>query len=162
MKMEILRGDIFVVDSDGWCTDKKHHRPAVIVSNNSGNHFSDWVEVVFLTSAEKKPLPTHASVVCRGSIATVLCENIATVHKTKIGEYIRTCTDDEMQKIDEALKVSLGLNNDKPEHEWKPEETTYSKPSKEAVDLQVQLIQLQTERDLYKHLYERTFEKMCN
>ena len=161
MKMEILRGDIFFVESDGWCTDNKHHRPAVIVSNNSGNHFSDWVEVVFLTSAEKKPLPTHTNVVCRGSIATVLCESIATVHKTKIGEYIRTCTDEEMQKIDDALRCSLGLDKDQKEQEWHPEETTYSKASKEAVEFQNKLIQLQTERDLYKHLYERTFEKMC-
>lgn len=162
MKMEILRGDIFVVESDGWCTDNKHHRPAVIVSNNSGNHFSDWVEVVFLTSAEKKPLPTHTNVVCRGSIATVLCESIATVHKTKIGEYIRTCTDEEMQKIDDALRCSLGLNKEQKEHELHQEETTYSKAQKEVDDLRIKLIQLQTERDLYKHLYERTFEKMCS
>lgn len=154
MKMEILRGDIFIVDSDGWCTDKKHHRPAVIVSNNSGNHFSDWVEVVFLTSAEKKPLPTHASVVCRGSIATVLCENIATVHKTKVGEYIRTCTDDEMQKIDEALKVSLGLNKDEPEEKQSKELDA------ETLKPLTDIVKLQTERDLYKKLYEQMFEKM--
>ena len=157
MKMEILRGDIFIVDSDGWCTDKKHHRPAVIVSNNSGNHFSDWVEVVFLTSAEKKPLPTHTSVVCRGSIATVLCESIATVHKTKIGDYIRTCTDEEMQKIDDALMVSLGLNKDNYEHIWKPEEETTANESETDADI----IKLQTERDLYKKLYEQMLEKMC-
>lgn len=157
MKMEILRGDIFIVDSDGWCTDKKHHRPAVIVSNNSGNHFSDWVEVVFLTSAEKKPLPTHTSVVCKGSIATVLCESIATVHKTKIGEYIRTCTDEEMQRIDDALMVSLGINKGEIEHTWHPEETTTPKGS----DTDADIIKLQTERDLYKRLYEQMLEKMC-
>lgn len=154
MKMEILRGDIFIVDSDGWCTDKKHHRPEVIVSNNSGNHFSDWVEVVFLTSAEKKPLPTHTNVVCRGSIATVLCESIATVHKTKIGEYIRTCTDEETQRIDDALRCSLGLDKDQKEHEWHPEETTTKEPDTDT-------IKLQTERDLYKKLYEQMLEKMC-
>lgn len=110
--MEIRRGDIFNVMNGGRFAGGatiSGFRPAVVVSNNMGNHFANCVEVVYLTSQEKKPLPTHASVMCRVP-STALCEQIDTVGKEKLGEYVRTCTDAEMKRIDAALLVSLGLN----------------------------------------------------
>ena len=109
--MEIRRGDIYNVQNGGRFsggTTISGFRPAVIVSNNTGNHFSNCVEVVYLTTQDKKPLPTHAPVM--GKVpSTALCEQINTVGKDKLGEYIRTCSAEEMQQIDAALMVSLGL-----------------------------------------------------
>lgn len=108
--MDIYRGDIFFVEGRTNGYDKG--RPCVIVSNNTGNHFSNSVEVVWLTTAEKKTLPTHVEIIA-GQKATAMCEGIATIHKDRLTNYMRTCTQREMQAIDKALKVSLGLDEGK-------------------------------------------------
>ena len=107
--MEVLKGDIYFVD--GFTNNYDKGRPCVIVSNNTGNHFSNKVEVVWLTTADKKPLPTHVEVLCREK-ATALCENIDTISKDRLGDFIRTCTEAEIQAIDKALMVSLGINEE--------------------------------------------------
>lgn len=108
--MQIRRGDIFYIDGhnivDGSVQD--WNRPAVVVSNNAGNHFSDIVEVVFLTTKKKHPLPTHVNVKAY-AMSTALCEQICTIPKHRIGTFIRCCTEKEMKAIDDALKISLGL-----------------------------------------------------
>ena len=111
--MEVCRGDIFYITGCGgkiYDSEQKQNRPAVIVSNEKANKFSPVVEVVFLTSSEKaKWLPTHVDVICRiPSVA--LCEQITSISKSRLGEFVRSCTDAEMKKIDEALMVSLGIN----------------------------------------------------
>ena len=110
--MQIFRGDIFYIEKNF------HHegaiisgsRPAVVVSNDIGNKHADFIEVVYLTSRDKKPLPTHANVICKvPSIA--MCEQIDSIHKDRLGDFIRSCTADEMTDIDNALLVSLGLDS---------------------------------------------------
>ena len=112
-KMNVYKGDIFYVQKSGRVTGSEQNsdRPAVVVSNDIGNEHSGIVEVVYLTSQPKKDLPTHAKVLC--SIpSTALCEQIHTVSKERLGAYIRSCTEKEMNDIDAKLKISLGLEND--------------------------------------------------
>lgn len=110
--MDIKRGDIFYIQKfweGGYGSEQDSGRPAVIVSNDTGNYHSNICEVVYLTTQVKKPLPTHVKVLCKlPSIA--LCEQINCVSQERIGEYIRTCTEEEMKKIDWALMVSLGVD----------------------------------------------------
>lgn len=107
---EYKRGDvIFVRDYRQTAgSEQDAVRPAVIVSNDTGNLFAPIVEVVFLTTQEKKPLPTHTTVMCKVP-STALCEQITTVSKERISEYIRTCTKTEIQAIDRCIKISLGI-----------------------------------------------------
>lgn len=57
---EVYRGDIFYIATGGYVgSEQKAGRPGIIVSNDTANKHSPNVEVVFLTSQEKKPLPTH-------------------------------------------------------------------------------------------------------
>lgn len=154
--MDIYRGDIFYVHKGGRVTGSEQYpeRPAVVVSNNIGNSNSSIVEVVFLTSQEKNPLPTHAKVLCNvPSIA--LCEQINTVSKERLGNFIRACSDKEMAAIDKAIMISLGIDaatKDNLENDKQAKVTnidTYS-------------IKLETERDLYKGLYEQLLHKMIS
>lgn len=112
--MEIYRGDIFYVKGNAGKiigSEQKPDRPAVVVSNDKENEHSPVVEVVYLTTQEKKPLPTHVEVLCRvPSIA--LCEQVHSIFVDRLDEYIKTCTNDEMKAIDRALMISLGLNPD--------------------------------------------------
>lgn len=112
--MEVYRGDIYYVKKHG-ATGSEHDsgRPAVIVSNDTGNKHSTVVEVVYLTTQEKKPLPTHCTINARVP-STALCEQISNVSKERLVEFVRTCTDEEMARIDECLMISLGLNWESP------------------------------------------------
>lgn len=85
-------------------------RPAVIVSNNALNDTSPVVEVVFLTTKPKKDMPTHVAIQSTGADATALCEQVCSVSRLLVGNYCATCTKEEMERIDTALLISLGLD----------------------------------------------------
>lgn len=181
--MDYFRGDVFFVE--GFANNFPKGRPCVIVSNNTGNHFSNSVEVVWLTTAEKKPLPTHAEVIA-GQKATAMCEGIETISKDRLSNYMRTCTKTEMDAIDKALKVSLGLDEGKGDidyhiavkNELKAENESLkvmlaeaekkasllqtAKPAFEevAAELKEAALKAQVERDTYKQLYESMLAKM--
>lgn len=111
--MTVYRGDIFYINKSGYAvgSEQESRRPAVIVSNDTGNENSTCVEIVYLTTQKKDKayLPTHVSVVARAK-STAMCEQIFTVSKERLGEYVRSCTEKEMKAIDKALAVSLGLD----------------------------------------------------
>lgn len=147
--MEILRGDIFFVSPGGnYCdSEQKPNRPGIVVSNDLANKHSPNVEMVFLTSQEKKPLPTHVEIIAKVP-STALCENIQTVSKERLGDFLKSCTAIEMKKIDEALRISLGM--EAPEvvgggtEESAPQVSTH----------------VEIERNLYKNLYEQLLDKV--
>ena len=145
---EICRGDIFYISQDSFVgSEQKSGRPGIIVSNDLANKFSPNVEVVFLTSQEKKPLPTHVSVVAK-VLSTALCENIQTVSKERLGNLIRSCTTSEMKAIDKALLHSLGI-----------EAPVLVGGTQEIVAPQ-ECSHVEVERNLYKTLYEQLLDKV--
>lgn len=119
-EMEIKRGEIYWIGGRGnhiEGSEQKADRPAIIVSNNTGNKYSPVVEVVYCTNQEKKTLPTHTVLqkVSTGDAegSTVLCEQVCTVSKNRIydaNSYIGRVSDEDMQRIDKAIAVSLGLD----------------------------------------------------
>lgn len=171
--MEVYRGDIFYILKGGHVTGSEQEtgRPAVIVSNDVGNHYSQVVEVVYLTTKEKNPLPTHTEIICNVP-STALCEQITSVSKERLGEFIRSCTTSEMKAIDRALQVSLGLGQIP---ESKPEPTsTVDKEKIEKLtadlekeqdlvdDLVKNLGELADERDMLQKELEAAQEKMSH
>ena len=109
--MDVCRGDIFYIEGNNRTegSEQRADRPALVVSNDIGNHHSNIVSVVYLTTAEKKPLPTHCEVVARIP-STAICEQVVTISQSRLGEYIRTATEAEMNEIDKCLMIALGLN----------------------------------------------------
>lgn len=112
--MDVLRGDIFYIAKHGYTQaqgcEQEAGRPAVIVSNNKANENSRCVSVVFLTTADKKPLPTHCEIVARTK-STALCEGVTTISKDRLLDYVRSCTEEEMAKVEECLMIALGLES---------------------------------------------------
>lgn len=139
---ECYRGDIFFIHEDAYVgSEQKAGRPDIIVSNDTNNKYSPNVEIVFLTSQEKKPLPTHVEVVAKLP-STALCENVHTVSKERLGDFIRMCSTAEMTKIEEALYLSLGLTA--------PESNKAAQYS----------VELEAERNVYKQLYENLLDRV--
>ena len=107
----IKRGQIWYADlSPVVGSEQGGMRPIVIVQNDIGNKHSPTVIACPLTTRVKNPLPTHATLVygkCKGS--TVLCEQVKTLDKHRLKTFIGECTEDEIARIDRALKISLNL-----------------------------------------------------
>lgn len=63
--MVVSRGDVFYLTGSGGKrvgSEQDQNRPCVIVSNDIGNKHSTVVEIVYLSTANKRPLPTHCTV----------------------------------------------------------------------------------------------------
>ena len=161
--MGIKRGDIYYVERSQYApstgSEQWPGRPAIIVSNDKNNEFSQTVEVVYLTTRPKVDLPTHIAIRSAQKPSVALCEQVTSVSLERIGDYVDHCTDQEMQMIDAALAISLGID-------CKPQVKAVEK----AVPVEVsvphvsesseEVIRLQTERDMYKSLYGQMFEHL--
>lgn len=107
------RGEIYYINngSGGQVgSEMKKDRPAIIVSNDANNKYSSVVEVVFLTSKPKKELPTHVTIRSTGRMSVALCEEPTAISTERINNYICKASDKEMENIDIALMIALGIN----------------------------------------------------
>ena len=146
--MEVFRGDIFYITSlnDEVGSEQHAGRPAVIVSNEKNNQFGENVTIVYLTSKEKKPLPTHTFVTTTRVASTALCESITTINKSRLGDFLCQATEDEMRRIDECIKIALNLTGN--------DELVVSREETPGIkETDIDYVKLQTERDIYKELY---------
>lgn len=111
--MDIYRGDIYYIDWDDTAlpvgSEQRPGRPGVIVSNDESNAKLNTVQVVYLTTKEKSSHPAHVSVICKVP-STALCEQLNTVDKCRLGDYVRTCTDREMAAIERGKMAALGIS----------------------------------------------------
>lgn len=76
----VYRGEIYYVLPEGnevGC-EQRSGRPGIVVSNNLNNKNAATVEVVYLTTKEKKPLITHVFVDSAQRPSTAICEQITT------------------------------------------------------------------------------------
>lgn len=106
----IRRGDVFYVTSIlATGSEQSGTQPGIIVSNDIGNEHASIVEVVYTTTQRKRLLPTHVPLKSLPRPCIALCEQITTVSKERLENYIGRLSDDEMKSINNALQVSLEL-----------------------------------------------------
>jgi mRNA interferase MazF len=86
-------------------------RPAIVVSAGNINSIQNTVCIVYLTSKPKQESPAHFVMRCKGVTSTVLCEEIVTIDKSRVGKYIDKLTDAEMSKLDNCLRYALDLSS---------------------------------------------------
>lgn len=98
---KILKGQIYYVNKIGEDfvgSEQMAGRPAIIVSNNTGNHYSNVVEVVYLTTQCKADMPTHVPILSARKPSIALCEEIVSVDKQRLGKYIGTITSEKCSR----------------------------------------------------------------
>ena len=113
-KNPILRGQIYHINIDAnhkpVGSEMWPDRPAIIVSNDINNQYSNTVEVVYLTTKLKRKFsPTHVKVRPRNRPSLAMCEQIHSVSKDRLGAYIDTLSESDLALIDAALMCSLGI-----------------------------------------------------
>ena len=117
MERTIKRGDIFYADLNPVVgSEQGGTRPVLIISNDIGNRYSPTVIVAAITSRvhTKAKLPTHTSVndfegLDKDSI--ILLEQIRTIDKQRLKQYMGLMPDNIMARVDKALAISISLNN---------------------------------------------------
>lgn len=116
-KRIIRRGDVFYADlSPVVGCEQGGIRPVLIIQNDIGNRYSPTVIVVAITSKLKKELPTNVEIGCMEPLqknSVVLLEQIRTIDRIRLLEYIGSLSDLRMISIDQALSLSLGLTTAK-------------------------------------------------
>lgn len=113
-KYMMKRGDVYYADlSPVIGSEQGGTRPVLILQNNIGNKYSPTVIVAAITSKiEKSKVPTHVSIGQDTHLtedSAVLLEQIRTIDKQRLTDKITHLSDDLMEKVDSALKISLGL-----------------------------------------------------
>jgi mRNA interferase MazF len=89
-------------------------RPVIIISNDVGNFFSGNVTIIPCTTNVEKNAsqPTHFTTeLTKGVTTIVLCENIQTVDKSILGDFIGMLDKETMIEISKALGIALGFTD---------------------------------------------------
>lgn len=119
-KRKIRRGDIYHADLNPvFGSEQGGYRPVLVIQNNRGNQYSPTVIVAAITSRSKSKMPTHVPVPAdmQGleKDSVVLLEQVRTLDKKRLGDYIGTLDRQQMLKVDKALCSSTGMRKrDKP------------------------------------------------
>ena len=115
MNQTYLRGDMYYADlGQGIGSEQEGYRPVVIIQNNVGNKHSPTVIIASVTSkTDAKPkLPTHYYINAEDGLelpSIVLLEQLRTVDKRRLGDFIGHLSDKHIRGINHALAVSIGL-----------------------------------------------------
>ncbi len=102
--MEVYKGDIFYIEK-GKTGEKS---PAVVVSATEVIEETGCAQVAWLTNKEENSSSTHVKVMCM-TPSVAICEKLSFAYLDRFGEYIRTCTEKEIQDIDNAMLATLGI-----------------------------------------------------
>ena len=87
-------------------------RPVVVVQNDKGNRYSKTIIVAPISKKmSKPPIPTHVifSDDSLSYVSMILCEQLRTIDKKRLGQWICTLDEKTLEKINRAIRVSLSI-----------------------------------------------------
>lgn len=113
--MIVKRSEVYLADlSPVKGSEQGGVRPVLIIQNDIGNKYSPTVIIAAITAKiSKAKLPTHVEIkkeevgLLKDSV--ILLEQIRTIDKTRLDKKIGALDDKSMEKVDEGLKISIGL-----------------------------------------------------
>ena len=109
----VKRGDVYYADlSPVVGSEQGGVRPVLVIQNDKGNKYSNTIIVAPISKKmSKPPIPTHVIFAddALSYVSMILCEQLRTIDKQRLGQWICTLDDTTMGKVDHAIKVSLHL-----------------------------------------------------
>ena len=113
--MDYKRGEIYYANlGESIGSEQSGTRPVLIIQNNIGNRFSPTVIVACMTSKIfKNEIPTHVRLDSGSynlpSDSLVLCEQIKTIDKIRLSNYVAKLNYGDERRVNSALRLSLSL-----------------------------------------------------
>ena len=115
MKNTYLRGELYYADlGTGIGSEQNGYRPVVIIQNDVANRHSPTTIVAAISTQikTKANLPTHYYLKLGSGLvqsSMVMLEQIRTVDKTRLVQYIGKLSEGELKGLNHALAISIGL-----------------------------------------------------
>ena len=111
------RGEIYYADLNPVIGNEKGVvRPVLVIQNDTGNYHSPTIIVIAVTrrTFKKHSQPTHVVLDDAEGLTPSLfmSEVIRTIDKRRVRSYVGKLTEEQMEQIDTALRVSLHLDED--------------------------------------------------
>lgn len=113
--MNIKRGEVYYADLRPVVgSEQGGVRPVLIVQNDVGNKYSPTTIIAAITSKEKNPIPTHVNIHKSKENglkvdSTITLEQFRTIDKSRIKERIGQLNPSDLEKVMNALKISLAI-----------------------------------------------------
>ncbi len=117
MDLKVKRGDLYFANLDNVVgSEQNGTRPVLVLQNNVGNKCSPTTIIAPITSKRKASgLPVHIFLLAKYSKlpqnSYVLLEQIRVIDKARLMSKIGALDEKTMKSIDNALKISVGLNS---------------------------------------------------
>ena len=111
-----IRGDIYYANMEPHVgSEQGGEQPVVVLQNDMGNKHSSTLIIATLTSKvdKKLNLPTHVLLDQNPGLkvpSIVQLEQIFTIDKRRVQRFAGQTSSEEMDRIEAALKISLGMN----------------------------------------------------
>lgn len=115
MKNTYSRGELYYADlGTGVGSEQNGYRPVVIIQNDVGNKHSPTTIVAAISTQikTKAKLPTHFHLSTDCGLpqpSMVMLEQIRTIDKARLDKYIGKLTEPNIQGLNHALAISIGL-----------------------------------------------------
>lgn len=112
----IKRGEIYFAQLNPVIgSEQGGIRPVLIVQNDIGNQYSPTTIILAITSQiNKAKLPTHVELKAREygleRDSVILAEQVRTIDKSRLKQRIAVLKQETMQRVDQALAISIGLH----------------------------------------------------
>lgn len=109
------RGQIYYADlSPVIGSEQGGTRPVLVIQNDMGNRYSTTLIVGCITTrTTKSKIPTHLWLDESCGLpkdSMVMLEQIRTIDKKRIKNYVGSISESDMKKVDKAIKISLGVS----------------------------------------------------
>lgn len=114
---QVRKGELYFAELSGTVgSEQDGVRPVLIIQNDVGNRNSPTTIIAPLTSKHGKAvLPTHITLAKECGLSEkslVLLEQIRTVDKCRLLNYIGAVDTETMKQVDDCIKISLGIGGD--------------------------------------------------
>ena len=107
-------------------------------------------------------MPTHVTINSSHRTSTAICEQIQSVSRSRIGNYIGRCSDEELAKLNAALCASLELDGKQATTSSDVQESGRGYQESENPSVALEIAKLKAERDVYRQMYEDLVSRMCS
>lgn len=108
--MEIKRGQVYWINLNPTKgSEIKKQRPCVVIGENAINRARRTVVVIPLSSSGTERPYLAIGVQCMQQKTIAVVDQIRAVDKSRFLVYVGSMDDEEMTKIEEGLRIALGL-----------------------------------------------------